>query len=60
MRSTMCFSSVLICFSKCIHIHSILLTHKITNEVGIIILIFSPGNKGEELVEGYRKRVYQN
>lgn len=59
MMVTMCFLSVLICFSKCIHIRSILLTHKITDEVGII-LIFSPGNQGEGLVEDQRIRIYQN
>lgn len=48
---TMCFLSVLI-FSKCIHTQH--LTYSYTNKVGIIILILSPGNKGEELVEGQR------
>lgn len=47
------FLSVLIYF-KSTFIHSILLTHRVTNEGGIIILILSPGNKVEELAEGQK------
>lgn len=41
-------------FFQSAFIHSILFAHKVTNEVGIIILILSAGNKAEELVEGQR------